>query len=223
MAYMECKKSDKIIDMECKPEEVYKLFKKKSLWKKDLIQEKTGYCWLIAVLNCISVYMKKKNIDANYTFSVRNLIIYDKLEKANFFLEQVYETRNEPINSRSVIYVLANAMTDKGNWRMAVNLIEKYGLLPVDDVDKCQIMRTANLNAIVSYLLKSYAYVIREKYKEMTYAEFNTLKEEVISEVRNIIFSYWGEPINSVTLYDGIGNRIYLTQLEFYYKNLLNF
>lgn len=49
----------------------------------------------------------------------------------------------------------------------------------------------------------------------MTYAEFNTLKEEVISEVRNIIFSYWGEPINSVTLYDGIGNRIYLTQLEF--------
>lgn len=220
---MECKKSDKVIDMECKPEEVYKLFKKKSLWKKDLIQEKTGYCWLIAVLNCISVYMKKKNIDANYTFSVRNLIIYDKLEKANFFLEQVYETRNEPINSRSVIYVLANAMTDKGNWRMAVNLIEKYGLLPVDDVDKCQIMRTANLNAIVSYLLKSYAYVIREKYKEMTYAEFNTLKEEVISEVRNIIFSYWGEPINSVTLYDGIGNRIYLTQLEFYYKNLLNF
>ena len=210
MAYMECKKSDKIIDMECKPEEVYKLFKKKSLWKKDLIQEKTGYCWLIAVLNCISVYMKKKNIDANYIFSVRNLIIYDKLEKANFFLEQVYETRNEPINSRSVIYVLANAMTDKGNWRMAVNLIEKYGLLPVDDVDKCQIMRTANLNAIVSYLLKSYAYVIREKYKEMTYAEFNTLKEEVISEVRNIIFSYWGEPINSVTLYDGIGNRIYL-------------
>ncbi len=218
MAYMECKKSDKIIDMECKPDEVYKLFKKKSLWKKDLIQEKTGYCWLIAVLNCISVYMKKKNRDANYTFSVRNLIIYDKLEKANFFLEQVYETRNEPINSRSVIYVLANAMTDKGNWRMAVNLIEKYGLLPVDDVDKCQIMRTANLNAIVSYLLKSYAYVIREKYKEMTYAEFNTLKEEVISEVRNIIFSYWGEPINSVTLYDGIGNRIYLTQLEFYYK-----
>ena len=91
MAYMECKKSDKIIDMECKPEEVYKLFKKKSLWKKDLIQEKTGYCWLIAVLNCISVYMKKKNIDANYIFSVRNLIIYDKLEKANFFLEQVYE------------------------------------------------------------------------------------------------------------------------------------
>lgn len=94
------------------------------MWKKDLIQEKTGYCWLIAVLNCISVYMKKKNIDANYIFSVRNLIIYDKLEKANFFLEQVYETRNEPINSRSVIYVLANAMTDKGNWRMAVNLIE---------------------------------------------------------------------------------------------------
>lgn len=87
-----------------------------------------------------------------------------------------------------MIYVLANAMTDKGNWRMAVNLIEKYGLLPVDDVDKCQIMRTANLNAIVSYLLKSYAYVIREKHKEMTYAEFNTLKEEVISEVRNIIF-----------------------------------
>lgn len=85
MAYMECKKSDKIIDMECKPDEVYKLFKKKSLWKKDLIQEKTGYCWLIAVLNCISVYMKKKNRDANYTFSVRNLIIYHKLEKANFF------------------------------------------------------------------------------------------------------------------------------------------
>lgn len=182
MAYMECKKSDKIIDMECKPEEVYKLFKK-ILVEKRFNPEKTGYCWLIAVLNCISVYMKKKNIDANYIFSVRNLIIYDKLEKANFFLEQVYETRNEPINSRSVIYVLANAMTDKGNWRMAVNLIEKYGLLPVDDVDKCQIMRTANLNAIVSYLLKSYAYVIREKYKEMTYAEFNTLKEEVISEV----------------------------------------
>lgn len=34
MAYMECKKSDKIIDMECKPEEVYKLFKKNPCGKK---------------------------------------------------------------------------------------------------------------------------------------------------------------------------------------------
>lgn len=31
---MECKKSDKIIDMECKPDEVYKLFKKNHCGKK---------------------------------------------------------------------------------------------------------------------------------------------------------------------------------------------
>lgn len=197
---------NKLIKINWKPQEIYSLFNKQSLWKQEVIQEKTGYCWLIATINCITAYVNRKyNID-NASFSILNLIIYDKYEKANTFLEQVYNTRKISLYDRKVIYILANAMTDRGNWNMAAELVKKYGLVPDETPETNQNIRTKELNALLSYVLKSYASVIREKYIESDYLEFREYKEQVLDNIYKIIVDYYTEPIKEIVIKKNIYN-----------------
>ena len=57
------------------------------------------------------------------------LFFWDKLEKANFFLEQVVQTAGEELDGREVQALLASPVGDGGQWDMVANLVEKYGLV----------------------------------------------------------------------------------------------
>ena len=50
-------------------------------------QKESGRCWLFAFMNVMRLPMiKKYNLEPNFEFSQNYLFFYDKLEKANFFL-----------------------------------------------------------------------------------------------------------------------------------------
>jgi bleomycin hydrolase len=51
-------------------------------------QERTGRCWLFASTNVFRVGMMKKYKLGSFQFSQSYLFFWDKLEKANFFLER---------------------------------------------------------------------------------------------------------------------------------------
>ena len=53
----------------------------------------------------------------------------DKIEKANFFLEQVLHTLDDELDSRLVQALLSEPVGDGGQWDMVANLVEKYGLV----------------------------------------------------------------------------------------------
>ena len=57
------------------------------------------------------------------------LFFWDKLEKANFVLEQVVQTAGEALDGRLVQALLASPVGDGGQWDMVANLVEKYGLV----------------------------------------------------------------------------------------------
>ena len=93
-------------------------------------QKKSGRCWLFAGLNALRVRAAEKmNVEA-FELSQTYMMFWDKLEKANYFLESIIATVKEPLDGRLVMWLLAQPIDDGGQWDMFVNLVNKYGVVP---------------------------------------------------------------------------------------------
>jgi bleomycin hydrolase len=126
-------------------------------------QERSGRCWLFSGLSLLALEaMRKLNLK---TFELSEIyqMFWDKLEKANYFLENVIETIDEPLDGREVSILLSDPLSDGGQWNMFVNLIEKYGVLP-----KTYMPETADssnseaMNTLLTSKLREYAKGLRE-------------------------------------------------------------
>lgn len=92
-------------------------------------QRSSGRCWLFASTNVFRVaFMKRHNLES-FELSQAYLFFWDKLEKANYFLESVLDTVKEPLDGRLVSTLMSSPVGDGGQWDMAANLVEKYGLV----------------------------------------------------------------------------------------------
>ncbi|GAB7356503.1 hypothetical protein MBLNU459_g7256t1 [Dothideomycetes sp. NU459] len=93
-------------------------------------QRSSGRCWIFASTNVFRVaIMKKYNIE-HFELSQSYLFFWDKVEKANYFLESILETSDEPVDSRLVSSLMSTPVNDGGQWDMISNLVSKYGLVP---------------------------------------------------------------------------------------------
>lgn len=72
--------------------------------------------------------MRRYNLK-DFELSQAYMFYWDKLEKANYFLEQILDTAEEDLESRTVQFLLEGPVGDGGQWDMAANLVEKYGLV----------------------------------------------------------------------------------------------
>jgi bleomycin hydrolase len=93
-------------------------------------QEASGRCWLFAGLNLLCMEAMEKLNLKTFELSETYQMFWDKLEKANYFLENIIETRNEPLDSRILLALLADPLSDGGQWEMFADLVEKYGVVP---------------------------------------------------------------------------------------------
>ena len=72
--------------------------------------------------------MKRYNLK-DFQLSQSYLFFWDKLEKANYFLEQIIDTADEDLEGRLIQTLLEAPVQDGGQWDMVANLVEKYGLV----------------------------------------------------------------------------------------------
>ena len=72
--------------------------------------------------------MRKYNLK-EFELSQAYLFYWDKIEKANWFLEQIIDTKDEDLEGRLVQRILEDPVSDGGQWDMVANLVEKYGLV----------------------------------------------------------------------------------------------
>ena len=80
-------------------------------------------------------FVAKKNMGLKeFEFSQNYAMYYDKLERVNYFLQDVAELvkAGEPSDSRLIQHLLADVMGDGGQWTMAMNVYKKYGAVPKD-------------------------------------------------------------------------------------------
>ncbi|KAB8292693.1 C1 family peptidase [Bifidobacterium avesanii] len=97
-------------------------------------QERSGRCWLFSSLN-VARFVAKKNLNLKeFEFSQNYAMYYDKLERVNYFLQDVADLvrAGEPNDSRLIKHLLDDVMGDGGQWTMALNVYKKYGAVPKD-------------------------------------------------------------------------------------------
>ena len=157
-------------------------------------QERSGRCWLFSGLSMLALdAMKKLNLR---TFELSEIyqMFWDKLEKANYFLETIIETRQEPLDSRLVSSLLSDPISDGGQWNMFVNLIKKYGVMP-----KTFMPETANssnsdpMNALLASKLREYAKVMRDM-SGASATELREKKGELMREFYKLLCINLGVP-----------------------------
>ena len=89
-------------------------------------QQASGRCWLFAMLNTLRLpLIKELELSPGFELSQNYLFFWDKVERANFFLETMITTAEEPYDGRLIQWLLSQPVSDGGQWDMAVNLILK--------------------------------------------------------------------------------------------------
>ncbi|KAJ9107711.1 hypothetical protein QFC21_001171 [Naganishia friedmannii] len=93
-------------------------------------QKNSGRCWLFATTNCLRYRIISQLNLGDFQLSQSYLFFYDKLEKANWYLENMLELRDESLDARIVTFLNQDPVNDGGQFDMAVNILEKYGCIP---------------------------------------------------------------------------------------------
>jgi bleomycin hydrolase len=159
-------------------------------------QKRSGRCWMFAGLNlCRAGAMARLNLKT-FEFSQNYLLFWDKLEKANYFLEAVLETADRPTDERTVHWLLGNLLSDGGQWNMFVNLIRKYGVAPKSAMPETESSsNTGSMNAILKVKLREGARTLRHAMaKGATLEEGREIKHDILQVVYRILAIHLGSP-----------------------------
>ncbi|HEY2552391.1 MAG TPA: C1 family peptidase [Streptosporangiaceae bacterium] len=125
-------------------------------------QQRSGRCWLFAGLNLLRVGAMRKMGLKEFEFSQNYAMFWDKIERANYFLEAVIETADRDIDDRTVAYLLDAAADDGGQWNMFAAIVGKHGLVPKAVMPETQSSSdTGRMNSVLRTLLRQGARSVR--------------------------------------------------------------
>ena len=159
-------------------------------------QQRSGRCWLFSALNVLRpVVMEKYRLD-KFEFSIGYLSFHDKFEKANMFLEDMLDMSDLDPSNRDVQSTLKYAFADGGFWSNAVDLIEKYGVMPQSAMPETYTSEhTETITENLVRLLKSDAVqLIKMKKAGKSMNEIRHTKRRMLAEVYRIMVLHYGEP-----------------------------
>lgn len=165
-------------------------------------QKSSGRCWMFAALNTMRVeIMRKLNLE-HFELSQNYTLFYDKLEKANYFLESILDTLEEPTNGRLIAHLLGAPLNDGGQWDMLCNLVEKYGVVPKDAMPETACSSsTWEVTSYMTRKLREFACVLREGHAAGKTAEqLRDQKEAMLCDIYNMLCIAFGNPPKTFTL-----------------------
>jgi bleomycin hydrolase len=159
-------------------------------------QEQSGRCWLFSGLSLLCLEaMKKLNLQ---TFELSEVyqMFWDKLEKANYFLENIIETRDETLDSRMIMALLSDPLPDGGQWDMFVNLVDKYGVVPKSFMPETNSSSDSDsMNTLLVSKLREYAKLLRDMHAHGSSEEkLRKSKHEFLEEFYRMLAIHLGKP-----------------------------
>lgn len=159
-------------------------------------QKKSGRCWLFSALNVIRFKMIKKYKLKNFEFSETYLAFYDKIEKANHFVNLIIKYKHLSNNDNKLIHILNDSVSDGGTWIIFKNLVNKYGLIPKNNMkDLYHSVNSHELEIFLSNYLKKAAKIIRSTDNK----DMNNLKQKILNDCYKILVIFLGEPPKNIT------------------------
>ncbi len=159
-------------------------------------QKQSGRCWMFAALNCMRFrVMKKLNLE-DFELSQNFTFFYDKLEKANYFLESILQTLDEPTDSRLIAHLLTAPVQDGGQWDMIANIVSKYGVVPKSAMPETKSSSASReMGGYLTEKLRGYACEIRTAYENGAAGEeLRAKKDNMMATIYRMLCICLGEP-----------------------------
>lgn len=159
-------------------------------------QNKSGRCWMFAGLNLFRMAAAEQMKLEDFELSQNYLMFWDKLEKANYFLESIMRTFEEPSDGRLVSWLLASPLQDGGQWDMFVNLVKKYGVVPKEVMPETESSSSSGqMNDRITCKLREFACRLRKAHRKGASAsEMKTRKSTMLEEIYRMLCIHLGDP-----------------------------
>lgn len=163
---------------------------------KSTTQNASGRCWMFAGLNLFRTQIAEKLGVEEFELSQNYLMFWDKLEKANYFLENILATLNEPVGSRLLDWLCASPLQDGGQWDMFAALVKKYGVVPKEAMPETESSsRSADMNALMTLKLRQAASELRAAHATgASEAELRAQKDTLLPALYRMLATHLGEP-----------------------------
>ena len=164
-------------------------------------QKKSGRCWMFAALNVMRLEIMDKLNLKNIELSQSYPLFWDKLEKSNYFLENILETLEEPLEGRVVSYLLKSPLGDGGQWDMFSNLVRKYGVVPKEIMPESKVSsETMTMDNLLTAKLREFACALRTGNCEAkSLDELRKLKETQLATIYDMLCISLGKPPKKFT------------------------
>lgn len=159
-------------------------------------QKKSGRCWMFAAMNVMRFELiKQLNLD-DFELSQNYLFFYDKLEKSNYFLENILKTLDEAQGSRLLAWLLSGPLSDGGQWDMLASLVDKYGVVPKYAMPETfSSSDSGEMVAVLTEKLRGFACALRKAYAAGKSAdELRRMKEDMLAVVHRMLCICLGCP-----------------------------
>ena len=159
-------------------------------------QKRSGRCWMFASLNTMRTRIIERYNLKTFELSQAYPLFFDKVEKSNWFLENVLDTTEEPLNGRLMAHLLADPIGDGGQWDMFRALVKKYGVVPKEAMPETACSsNTAELDRYLTRYLRGAAKRLRESAAAGVGADdLRAMKKEMMGEVTSLLVTCLGEP-----------------------------
>ncbi|WP_409021551.1 aminopeptidase C [Dellaglioa sp. P0083] len=160
-------------------------------------QKQSGRCWMFAALNTMRHDMKTNfKVAKDFELSQNFTYFWDKLEKANYFYQNVLETADKPTSDRTVSWLMTTPQQDGGQWDMIVAIIEKYGVVPQSVMPETyNSSKSSEINSTLNLKLRKDAVDLRELVAAGTsLEEIEVVKEAKLTEIYRLLAYSFGEP-----------------------------
>lgn len=179
-------------------------------------QRQSGRCWLFSTLNVLRARAMTTLDVEDFEFSQAFGMFYDKLEKANSFLNNIIETAELPWDDRTVTFLLGSgtAAMDGGEWSFAASLIEKWGAVPKAVMPETACTKnSAQMDATLARLLHKDAVELR---RLVASGEDETgitaAREAMLADVHRVLCACLGEPPVTFDLEMAVGPKAQLPE-----------
>lgn len=159
-------------------------------------QKQSGRCWMFAALNVMRFDIIHNFNLEDFELSQAYPLFYDKLEKSNYFLENILKTLEEPTDGRLVSFLLQSPVGDGGQWDMFANLVRKYGVVPKTAMpESVSSSATREMVALLTELLRGDACILRKAYRDgASMEELQEKRTSMMEEVYRLLCICLGKP-----------------------------
>jgi bleomycin hydrolase len=158
-------------------------------------QQHSGRCWLFAGLNLLRVGAMRAMGLKEFEFSQNYAMFWDKLERANYFLEAIIETAGRDVDDRTVAHLLDAVAEDGGQWNMFVAIVNKHGLVPKAVMPETQSSaNTSRMNSVLRTVLRQGARSVRSACSARGIEAARAEKADVLRVVYRVLCIHLGTP-----------------------------